>query len=196
MKTVDGRLTPVRSLDDAEAVRHLTPRLKLPKSLLQPSVPAIYPSLIELAWDAESEGAQYPTKVFINGNEPYFFKPTSHGDERAAERKIEVLLRIQQLGLSSKIRAPRLCGYVQFENDDHVTGLLLTWIDVEDTLRGVDRNEYPFALRKRWFDEIEDMLQLLHESNIVWGDVKPDNILVNSQRNAWMIDFGGSYTLD
>ena len=195
LKAVDGCLTPVRSPDDAEAVRHLTPRLELPKSLLSPSVPTIHPKLIKLAYDAESEGAQYPTKVFINGDEPYFFKPTSHGDSRAVEREIEILLRLQQLGLSARIRVPRLCGFVQYGDDNRVTGLLLTWIDVKDTLSGVRGNDYPLALRKRWFGEIEEMLQLLHESNIVWGDVKPDNVLVDSQRNAWMVDFGGSYTV-
>ncbi|KAK2668010.1 hypothetical protein RAB80_017201 [Fusarium oxysporum f. sp. vasinfectum] len=34
----------------------------------------------------------------------------------------------------------------------------------------------------------------LHEEGIVWGDAKPDNVLIDKDENAWIIDFGGSYT--
>lgn len=36
---------------------------------------------------------------------------------------------------------------------------------------------------------------MLHYQSIIWGDAKADNILIDTQDNAWIIDFGGSYTL-
>ena len=31
---------------------------------------------------------------------------------------------------------------------------------------------------------------------VVWGDVKPDNILIDEGGDAWAIDFGGGYSPD
>lgn len=50
-------------------------------------------------------------------------------------------------------------------------------------------------LRKRWAAQISDTVKILHNHGIVWGDAKADNILIDVQNNAWVIDFGGSYTV-
>lgn len=31
-------------------------------------------------------------------------------------------------------------------------------------------------------------------SGIIWGDAKPDNVLIDSNQDAWVVDFGGGYT--
>ncbi len=33
-----------------------------------------------------------------------------------------------------------------------------------------------------------------HAAGIVWGDVKAQNVLIDGDDNAWIIDFGGGYT--
>lgn len=38
------------------------------------------------------------------------------------------------------------------------------------------------------------MNKLLHENNIIWGDAKADNFMVDEDDRLWIIDFGGSYT--
>jgi hypothetical protein len=50
------------------------------------------------------------------------------------------------------------------------------------------------AKRDRWAKEVERMNDILHEHEIVWGDAKADNFLVDDVENLWIIDFGGSYT--
>ena len=42
--------------------------------------------------------------------------------------------------------------------------------------------------------QLEAALSALHETDIVWGDVKAENILIDKDDSAWMIDFGGGYT--
>lgn len=37
-------------------------------------------------------------------------------------------------------------------------------------------------------------LEWLHKANIIWGDVKAANVLIDVNENAWLIDFGGGYT--
>jgi tRNA A-37 threonylcarbamoyl transferase component Bud32 len=56
------------------------------------------------------------------------------------------------------------------------------------------RNDAPVGLRKRWYDEVARMLRLLHAADIVWGDVKPENMLLDEQDDIWLIDFGGGFT--
>jgi tRNA A-37 threonylcarbamoyl transferase component Bud32 len=43
-------------------------------------------------------------------------------------------------------------------------------------------------------DQVTGTLTQLHKARIVWGDAKPDNILIDKNNAAWIIDFGGGYT--
>lgn len=44
-----------------------------------------------------------------------------------------------------------------------------------------------------WMDQIELMLHTIHQADVVWGDAKAANFLIDKQDNAWIFDFGGSY---
>jgi serine/threonine protein kinase len=37
-------------------------------------------------------------------------------------------------------------------------------------------------------------IEYLHKKELVWGDVKPANVLINGNGNAVLIDFGGGST--
>jgi tRNA A-37 threonylcarbamoyl transferase component Bud32 len=58
----------------------------------------------------------------------------------------------------------------------------------------LERRDDPVALRKRWYNDVAQMLNLLHSAGIVWGDFKPENMLVDDDNNVWLIDFGGGMT--
>ena len=35
-------------------------------------------------------------------------------------------------------------------------------------------------------------MQVLHDNDIVWGDVNPMNVVIDEAMDAWVIDFGGN----
>ncbi|KAL7790614.1 hypothetical protein V8C43DRAFT_315944 [Trichoderma afarasin] len=65
---------------------------------------------------------------------------------------------------------------------NQLAGMLFTWINNK-------------GLKARWATQIKGTLEMLHHRNIIWGDVKAENILIDMNNNAWIIDFGGSYTV-
>jgi tRNA A-37 threonylcarbamoyl transferase component Bud32 len=50
------------------------------------------------------------------------------------------------------------------------------------------------ALGQRWASQIERTVRELHRHDNVWGDAKPDNVLINHDNNAWVLDFHGGAT--
>lgn len=52
----------------------------------------------------------------------------------------------------------------------------------------------PQPLLQQWVEQITLVVTWLHEAGIVWGDAKPDNVLIDASKDAWIIDFGGGYT--
>lgn len=76
-----------------------------------------------------------------------------------------------------------------------LVGLLLDYIENKGTLNElVPWNDCLDSERDRWVKQISHNVSRLHRAGIAWGDAKPDNVLVDTEGNAWLIDFGGSYT--
>lgn len=75
-------------------------------------------------------------------------------------------------------------------------GLVLSYIDCDGaTLNCVDGHDPKFSnLRQKWVDQIAQTLEKLHSHNIVWGDAKAANVLIDVNEDAYLIDFGGGYT--
>jgi RIO-like serine/threonine protein kinase len=49
--------------------------------------------------------------------------------------------------------------------------------------------------RKKWGAQVREMVDLLYKIGVIWGDGKPHNVLIHEVTDdAWVIDFGGSYT--
>lgn len=46
----------------------------------------------------------------------------------------------------------------------------------------------------KWKQQISEAVEVLHNHNLVWGDVKPAYIMVDSEDRPVLIDFGGGYT--
>lgn len=62
-----------------------------------------------------------------------------------------------------------------------------------DMLSGVNR-DHPLSYRRilTWTQQILEGLQVVHAANIVHGDIKPLNVLIDAADNAKLVDFGTS----
>ncbi|KAK8048261.1 ribosomal RNA small subunit methyltransferase nep1 [Apiospora phragmitis] len=81
---------------------------------------------------------------------------------------------------------------------DHLVGLLLTYIEPMQSYRcsGLNSMSDEF-IRQHHFNlerDLDDILQSLHNADIVWGDVSVYNVLVGKDNHIYGIDFGGSFT--
>ena len=141
-----------------------------------------------------------PRQVVVSGNDgsslECFFKrfDISFGPGHA-RRELNTHKRIVQAHLPAPPEAfiCHLHGVVRDGNG--LAGMLFTWINNKGVLSKARAEQSTVQLKARWATQIKDTLEMLHQQNIIWGDAKAENISVDMDDNAWIIDFGGSYTL-
>ncbi|OAA53696.1 Protein kinase-like domain protein [Cordyceps fumosorosea ARSEF 2679] len=80
-----------------------------------------------------------------------------------------------------------------------LAGILLSYIDGTDLPHALgaihEEPDYPsHQLRRVWMQQLDDGLAALHKAGIVWGDATAENVLIDKDNNAWIINFGGRYT--
>lgn len=83
------------------------------------------------------------------------------------------------------------------DKDRHyrLIGMLIEHIDHRCTLWDAARQaSCTNEQRRTWAGELGAMVTQLHEAGIVWGDVKPRNVLVDAKNQLWIVDFAGGYT--
>jgi hypothetical protein len=160
-----------------------------------------HPSDIEICYNrARDVLIKPPVKVIVkngNGNQVIcFFKPfeLSFGPAHA-KRELLTFKKITMAKISPATEAwiCRLYGIVRDETG--LFGMLFTWINKKGVLSATRAAQNPLSLRNRWATQIKDSLAKLHNEGIIWGDAKAENILIDEDDNAWIIDFGGSYTI-
>lgn len=73
-----------------------------------------------------------------------------------------------------------------------VDGMILPFIE------GVLLSEIKLATnaqKQKWKNQISDAIQFLHAFDVIWGDAKPKNIIVDRKEDkAILIDFEGGWT--
>ncbi|PMD30023.1 hypothetical protein L207DRAFT_641881 [Hyaloscypha variabilis F] len=139
-------------------------------------------------------------KVLAN-NRIQFCKVTGRGFERAAiGRDCQMLQRIRDAGLASSIRVPRLEGLVTTnQQSEIVIGFLTDFItpgsplsNLGDLRDNIDQASKP--QREHWASQAKHIIEQLHGIGVVWGNVCPRNMLLDSESNLWVIGFSGSRT--
>ncbi|KAI1118288.1 hypothetical protein F5Y14DRAFT_463317 [Nemania sp. NC0429] len=158
-----------------------------------------------------------PTTVCID-NVKYFFKPRiGHGYHELQSYNKILMADEESPSLLHSAHICRLHGLVidsgndvlqhyHLDSDEEdaywddppdrfLVGLLLTCIKNEGTMYDLaPRTDCTNEDRGRWLRQIRGSVQSLHAAGVVWGDAKPSNVLIGEDGNAYLIDFGGSYT--
>lgn len=203
IRVVDGEWTATQAMDEKEIeIDDLAPRSRLSNVPMSYGVPVYHPSNVKTPWDAKDQQPARPQRVFLflddydKNKEEVFFKPSYHGSDKELN-EIDALLRLQRCGLADKFRVLKLRGLVSSAGEDgtEISGFLLTHIEVFYSLSSArSLSSVSRSIREQWIGELKLAIDEFHKAGIVWGDVKPDNILVDVKNDLWIVDFGGSYT--
>ena len=137
-----------------------------------------------------------PKTLFIEDEQTECYFKRTYSPLRT-RKELESYKEIQMAGLTAKFNICHCYGLVVDKNGS-VLGLLLKNIEGAETLyQKVDPetlDDPPMHIRQRIWEQISKAVGALHKNGIIWSDVKADNVLVDNDYNAWIIDFGPGYT--
>ena len=174
-ETIAGTLRPVRHNSILEI------------STANP-VPNIFEDVRAFASDSILQLRELTNDIFeVEIDHDTFCMKTVHrsGSERAFIREISILQHCSHPNII------KLVGLALDSNND-VEAMLLEYVPAANSLREIRRiTQLEF---EKWQRQIEDAIAYLHSKGYVWGDAKPDNILVRENGDLVLIDFGGGRT--
>jgi tRNA A-37 threonylcarbamoyl transferase component Bud32 len=190
LKVVNERLTPVQVPTKPNIRDRYARAADISSCRFWRECPVVKPENVPMLDKAHPQNRN----LIIFQGKKCWFKPISIDiDNMVYEREVDTLRRIERAGLYGKIRVPKLNALVVSQVEHSIYGMVLDYVSDTGSLWD-RRNDAPVGLRKGWYDEVARMLRLLHAADIVWGDVKPENMLLDEQDDIWLIDFGGGFT--
>ena len=191
--------------DLTKRMEKLRPEMALPKQLTDRfDIPFYQASdLIVVATSDQPPGTPFhPCRVrHDQSKRTSFLKIVDNSQPQPVKRELDLLYRAMELKVNSKINVPSLEGLVMFDGAEEtksgqkrIMGFLQTDIPEAKSLTSVLDSSVDQSKRERWAEEVEHAKEVLHEHDIIWGDAKADNFIVDNDDKLWIIDFGGSYT--
>jgi hypothetical protein len=199
LRAVAGRLEPfpytTREGDDDEGDYAIGYGVRLPNELCS-RWQLLLPSELEICAErAEKTLSRPPKRVRPVGTSGIFFlKLVRPGDKGSTKRELNNYEKIDEAQLEEELRISRLHGLVRSDTG-LIFGLLLTDIDCRaSTLACAAKPGAPISMRRKWAAQVKSAVEGLHAAGIIWGDVKAENVLIDADKEAWVVDFGGGYT--
>lgn len=174
----------------------LKPEITLPKYIRDMDVPWWGSRKLTVLAGSATPFPYHPTRVRCDETgEIYFFKAVDSDAPQTTKRELSHLNRIAKPDIVDEICAPQLIGFVACNaSKTHAIGFLQQDIPGPTPLTNKLDPSVPGENRDAWAAEAERMKNALHKHNVIWGDAKADNFLVDENDKLWIIDFGGSYT--
>ncbi|RMZ85922.1 hypothetical protein DV736_g6524, partial [Chaetothyriales sp. CBS 134916] len=193
-----SHLTYLPWVKDRPDLLGITPLISLSSITDSSEVPHFDASIAKISprfgQDPDDVLSSTPSCVTLSENpERYHFKAVQ--GHQSFLREFQILLKIKQSGLNQKHRLPLIHGLVHYSGKpEKILGVLMKYIEHEATLANYfSQGRITRSLEKKWQQQIMETLQELHSHEIVWGDVKPDNVLIDNNKDAHLIDFGGGF---
>lgn len=117
-----------------------------------------------------------------------------HSTHPCTAREVDILTKVARAGadLHKKFRSSKLVALVVPDDSKDTLGLTISKVDTVDwglaqSLEVRRKRRYYVKWRRPVFDAFMD----LHTHGIVWGDVHQGNIVIDTQMNVWVVEFGG-----
>ncbi|KAK3291515.1 uncharacterized protein B0H64DRAFT_330262 [Chaetomium fimeti] len=169
---------------------------------------------IAIPWSAVREAGVEP------GSEVVGKLGRSMGEFRVSmKREIEIYGKLKKLDLHPEARFPEfkgekhprpaftfllsrslMCFIGLITHNDDIVGFIVAKIptkypSLRPVIDGQGETALPaLPLRMKWAAQIEQAVTELHRNGLVWGDAKPGNVVIDTDDNAWVLDFGGGGT--
>lgn len=132
-----------------------------------------------------------------------WFRPRDVGREEDFLRELRLLkvIKITAYLEHPDVRCSRLLGVVTASLSNGlcaVVGLLISWIPPAPDgphLKSQSARQIRNSHTK-WRQQVTKTVAFLHDHGVCWGDVNVCNIAIDSNLNAWVIDFGGSNNVE
>ena len=137
-----------------------------------------------------SEGRFFRIYKARKGTKFIILKATARQDSMF----VEMLRREYELSMS--LSHSCIVSTIGFEDDTPVGPAIVLEYIAGQTLDGFLLTKPSKAERVRVFNDILDGVDYLHHRDVLHNDLKPSNILVNSQGSARIVDFGLSISAD
>lgn len=187
---------PLESNDDLEqTINNLEPRIKLPKYVTNLDIPRFSPDDLKVITESDELNPFHPSRVTTKDGDIYFLKGIDATQPDATKRELKLLVEIERKGIHEKINVPRVHGLVtSCHASSEFIGFLLTDIPNPTPLTQLIDEDISQRKREKWAKEVERVTDILHDHDIIWGDAKGDNFVLDENEKLWIIDFGGNYT--
>lgn len=104
-------------------------------------------------------------------------------DEEIRKRRLRAEAKVMTLAWKNNVNVPVLLGI-------DINDQTLIIEEIQGSLLFSLLNLIPYNDLREIFRNIGKQVALLHKNDIIHGDLTVFNIIVNQQREAWLIDFG------
>ncbi|RMZ69798.1 kinase subdomain-containing [Pyrenophora seminiperda CCB06] len=197
MQIANGELSPtlIETTPELEGkIEDLVPRMKIPKYMQDYKLPWYNANDLTVQSEVSQPPPAHPGQVLHQETgDVFFFKPVVSEQPDSVKREIQILRKLEKLDVD--IKFPHLLGFVAMGNSKtEAMGLLLENIESPTPLTKLLRSSVDEEKRAEWSRKSSQYVKALHDHDIIWGDAKADNFMVDADSELWIIDFGGSYT--
>lgn len=110
-----------------------------------------------------------------------------------AERKQQLLKFQLEAKYQFQCKHPHICQVYDWFEENNTAYIIMQFISGKTLYQLLqEKPSIPETKIKKYFIEVAEALAVIHEKNLLHRDLKPDNILIDSQDNAIVIDFGAT----
>ncbi|MCJ7823427.1 MAG: serine/threonine protein kinase, partial [Anaerolineales bacterium] len=103
------------------------------------------------------------------------------------EREAEILMRL---------RHPHIVPFIDFGVEEGIFYIVMPLMEIGTLRERIRKGPIRPEEGANIIRQIAEALQFAHDAGMVHRDVKPSNILMDSEGNAWLSDFGTAHVTD